>query len=301
MNKQKEKLKVLVLGGNGFIGSQVVEKLLGRAEVIVGTRKETKRKGMTTVHMQSMLNIDDWKSMLQGFDVVVNSVGILRARQNESYEQVHNLAVKSLAQTCALLNISLIHVSAIGLSDKAKSRFIQSKFAGEQAISASGAKATIVRPSLLDGEGGYGAKWFRRVAAWPVQFVMKSGGLVAPLQVSDLGEAIAKLVLIPTDQRPALVELGGDDIYSIPEYLVSLRKVKKQAPTLQIVMPKFTVRIASHIFDIFAWTPLSFGHYELMQGYNVPSKNLLPELLGRKPSGLGEVEENIENENVLVA
>jgi hypothetical protein len=32
---------------------------------------------------------------------------------------------------------------------------------------------------------------------------------------------------------------------------------------------------------------LSFGHFELMQGCNVPAKNMLPILLGRKPTEVG--------------
>ena len=39
---------------------------------------------------------------------------------------------------------------------------------------------------------------------------------------------------------------------------------------------------------MFALTPLSFGHLELMQSYNVPAVNMLPILLGRKPTNLGE-------------
>lgn len=288
MIKNENKLTILVLGGNGFIGSQTVKALADKAKVIIGTRNVATTESTLTVHMQTMQNKDDWSDLLVGVDVVVNSVGILRERRNESYDQVHNVAVKSLAQACESLGISLIQISALGLSDQARSRFIQSKLAGERAIQASGVKATIVRPSLLDGEGGYGAKWFRMVAAWPVQFVMQSEGLVSPLQVSDLGEAIAALVQMPAEKRPPEVDLGGNAVYDIPKYLTTLRCVKGNAPALQISMPRFVVRIVSQIFDLLSWTPLSFGHYELMQGYNVPRSNALPGLLGRAPSTVGE-------------
>lgn len=299
MVNQKSKLKVLVLGGNGFIGSQIVTYLANKAEVVIGTRRVSRRKGKLAVKMQSMLTVDAWLPVLEDVDVVVNSVGILRERKGESYDAVHNLAVANLAQACALSNVRLLHISAIGLSTSAQSRFIRSKLAGEQAITASGANATIIRPSLLDGEGGFGAKWFRRVASWPIQFVMRSEGLVAPLQVSDLGEAVAKLVLMPTKIDEKIVELGGANVYSIPEYLKVLRKTKGLLPALQIAVPKWVVRLASHMLDILAWTPLSFGHYELMQGYNVPSVNLLPVLIGRQPSALGKPAEIKEGVVVL--
>ena len=286
-------MKALVLGGNGFIGSNIVTKLQAQAvQVFVGSRKSNPQNNMPSILMQEMLQINDWLPVLKnlGFqagDVVVNSVGILRERPNESYEKIHNLAVMALAQACARLDIRLIHISAIGLTVTAKSQFIRSKFAGEQAVLASGAQAIIVRPSLLDGEGGYGAKWFRRVATWPLQFVMQSPGLVAPLQVTDLGEAVANLGAMNFADLPKIIELGGNDVVTIPQYLNQLRVSTKRKPAIQIAMPKMLVCLVSHVFDGLAWTPLSFGHFELMQGYNVPAKNSLPMLLGRRPSEIG--------------
>ena len=296
IKQERDAMRVLVLGGNGFIGRNIVAKLQTQgAQILIGSRNGQNKINTIQVKMQQMLQVEDWLPLLDGVDVVVNSVGILRERKGESYTDIHTFAVESLADACAQLGVKLIHISAIGLSEAAKSGFITSKYWGEQAILASGANAIIVRPSLLDGEGGYGAKWFRRVAAWPLQFVMKSNGLVAPLQVADLGEAVASLCL--TSQKwPQIIELGGNDLLTIAQYLAKLRAINKPNPALQLVMPKRIVRVVSHIFDAFALTPLSFGHFELMQGYNVPAVNLLPVLLGRKPAGLGQIIESQANE-----
>jgi uncharacterized protein YbjT (DUF2867 family) len=280
-------MKVLVLGGNGFIGSNIAEAIkMAGAEVIIGGRK-ARNSSQIAVQMHTMKNAENWLNVLNGFDVVVNSVGILRERKNESYTQLHANAVQSLAQACAAMNIRLIHISALGLSMQAKSRFIQSKFEGEQMILASGAQANIVRAPLLDGEGGFGAKWFRRVASWPLQFVMQSEGLVAPLQVVDLAEAVANLVM-DANNMPTIIELGGNDVLSIPDYLQLLRARRGELRALQITVPRVLVRVASHLFDVLNWTPLSFGHFELMQGCNVPAKNLLPDLLSHEPTLVGE-------------
>lgn len=288
-----EKIKVLLLGGNGFIGRNIVEKLQAQAvQVVVGSRKAAVQNKSLKIKMQQMLQAEDWLPILKNFDVVINAVGILRARgyfnQRESYNNVHTISVKSLADACAKLQIKLIHISAIGLSATAKSGFITSKYWGEQAVLSSGATAVIVRASLLDGQGGYGAKWFRRVASWPMQFVMKSEGLVAPLQVTDLGEAVANLVVNKNANVSKIIELGGSEIVSIPTYLQLLRKRSGKKKAFQISVPKWIVRFASHVFDVFSWTPLSFGHFELMQGCNVPVINSLPVILGRQPNKIGE-------------
>lgn len=282
-------MKILVLGGNGFIGRNIVNALHKyMLEVVVGTRKGmANQSNVLTIKLQEMLEVADWLPLLSDIDVVINSVGILRERTNESYETLHYLAPKALASACSQLGIRMIHISALGLSEGAKSRFIRSKFKGEQAILSSGASAVIVRPSLLDGRGGYGAKWFRRLANWPIHFVMRSEGLIAPLQVEDLGEAVANLCQMPAAELPLIVELGGGKVISIAQYLTVLRVSLGKKPALQITVPKLLVRLASHIFDVMAWTPLSFGHYELMQGYNVPALDLLPKILGRQPRALG--------------
>ena len=284
-------MRVLVLGGNGFIGRNIVAKLQAQsAQVVVGSRKLSLQNNQLQVKMHNMQQAEDWLLLINSFDIVVIAVGILRERgllnQRETYANIHTFAVKSLADACALAGVKLIYISAIGLSSSAKSGFITSKYWGEQAILASGAEAIIVRPSLLDGEGGYGAKWFRRVATWPLQFVMQSQGLVAPLQVIDLGEAVANLCLNP-QRGPQIIELGGNIVMTIGQYLRTLRASINKPNALQINTPKWLVRFVSHVFDVLALTPLSYGHFLLMQGYNVPQLNMLPILLGRKPTGLG--------------
>lgn len=297
-------LRVLVLGGNGFIGSQIVTALKQQnANVMIGTRKKTNSDAnFLQLNMQNMTQTSDWFPLLNSFDVVVNSVGILRERgfgkSRETYANIHMLAVESLADACAELNIKLIHISAIGLSANAQSNFIRSKYWGEQAILASGANATIVRVSLLDGNGGFGAKWFRLVASWPLQFVMQSKGQVAPLQVTDLGIAVASLAVNNT-QTPTAIELGGSESLTIPDYLQLLRNRSGKTKAIQINAPKWMVRFASHVFDLLAITPLSFGHFELMQGYNVPAKNWLPILLKRAPTLVGKLP-RIHDDNQLL-
>ena len=64
----------------------------------------------------------------------------------------------ALARTCRELPKRFVHVSALGLHADARSRFLTSKLAGEVAIKTSGGHWAIVRPSLLDGEGGCGAR-----------------------------------------------------------------------------------------------------------------------------------------------
>jgi uncharacterized protein YbjT (DUF2867 family) len=295
-------MNVLVLGGSGFAGRHVVAALKSRGHAVtVGTRhplRRARRMGSVATsfvraRFEALTEPADWTALLANVDIVVNCVGILRERSNETYERIHDRAPAALALACAQHRIRrLVHVSALGLRDAARSRFIRSKLNGERAILASGTPSTIVRPSLLHGDGGYGARWLRRVARWPAHFVPSDAtGRIAVLDVRDLGEAIAVLCEDDSVAGSQVVELGGETHCTIAQYLASLRAASgaPRAPCLTVPAP--LARLTSHFCDVLHFSPFSFGHLELMRRDNVPSSNALPALLNHPPRTVCHSEE----------
>jgi uncharacterized protein YbjT (DUF2867 family) len=279
-------MKILVLGGNGFIGSAIVRALSVKGmDVTVATRK--KSLNQVVLRMQTMLDSAAWIDVIEPFDIVINAVGILRPRLFESYDDVHANAPTALAEAIRQSGKRLIHISALDLQPTAKSGFILSKIKGEQGIMDSQADAMIVRPSLLDGEGGFGARWLRLMAKLPIYFNFNGLGKIAPLQVVDLGEAIASLCVNPELAKgKKIIELGGKAEFTIPEYLAELNAVAITSKMV-VKMPKWLVGMVSILCDCLYLTPLSYGHFELLQGSNVPKENMLPILVGRCPQGFG--------------
>ena len=288
--------RVLVLGANGFIGRHVVRALLAEGVAVVGVRRAApttdahEPDGVTWKHMQlqTMLESAAWHEHLRDTDVVINCVGILRQRVGERYDDVHHRMPKALAAACATSGVRLIHTSALGLHEGAKSRFLSSKLKGEQAIQASGADHCIVRPSLIDGLGGFGASWLRMLASWPVHFVPRGAtGRIAALQATDLGEAYAVLARFPTLVHQREANLGGERLFAYRHYLQVLRGVEHATqpvkPALQVLLPDWVSRAGAHLCDVFRFSPFSYGHWILLQRDNMPVPNALPQLLGRAP------------------
>jgi uncharacterized protein YbjT (DUF2867 family) len=285
--------RVLLLGATGFIGSYVLRQLLVQGMQVVAVSRQTSDAQVNSPNLrwlalplQTMLSATDWLPRVQRIDVVINCVGILRQRFGESYEAIHHQMPAALAQACAQSGVRLINTSALGLHEGAKSRFLSSKLRGEQAIAASGCDHCIVRPSLIDGLGGFGASWLRMLASWPVHFVpVGATGKIAAVQAHDLGLAYAALASKPSLAHWRQANLGGTRLFAYAQYLQLLRGVEAghAKSALQIGLPNWMSRMGSHLCDLFRFSPFSYGHWILLQRDNMPLPNSLPELLGREP------------------
>jgi uncharacterized protein YbjT (DUF2867 family) len=282
---------VLLLGASGFIGRHVLQALLAQGLRVTAVRRlgasHTIEDGLIwkTLQLAQMCNPLAWQTHLQGIDVVINCVGILRQRIGERYDAIHHRMPAALAAACAQTSTRLIHTSALGLHAHAKSRFLSSKLIGEQAIETSGADYCILRPSLIDGAGGFGASWLRMLANWPVHFVpLGAVGKIAALQATDLAQAYLRLARMSNLAAHRQINLGGERLFNYGEYLQLLRGVEVgRQPAWQIPLPNWITRIGAHICDLLRFSPFSYGHWILLQRDNVPRPNALPDLLGRAP------------------
>lgn len=290
--------RVLVLGGNGFIGRHAVDALSGLSDVVTGTRRPSAQSySQHRFRLEEMLAPADWKHVVREFDVILNCVGILRPQWKASYEDIHHFAPRAIAQACEEAETRFVHVSALGLGTTDRSRFLTSKRRGEDAVMLTRGDWIIARPSLLDGEGGYGASWLRGVAKLPA-FAAPSDarGQIAALTVTDLGLALAKLCLesdVELDLSSSrCFDLGGAATYTFEGYIRGLRRRHTRDTALGIPIPGWSARLAAHLCDMFYLTPFSFGHWELLRKDNLPDPNRLPALLGRPAAAVIEPLQN---------
>ena len=283
--------RILVLGGKGFVGRHAVQALVALGHTpVIGTRSPKVRDDLSErgVRLETRIESDAWRDVATEFDVILNCVGILRREGAATYDKIHHLAPSALAAACKAHSCRFIQVSALGLDADNRSGFLTSKLRGERAIKGIDGDWIIVRPSLLDGEGGFGAAWLRGVAKLPL-FVTPADaqGMIAALSVVDLGQALAQLCLASAqtlrldDNR--VFELGGEQAYDFAGYIHGLRRRYAQRRAIAVPIPGLLARLGAHICDVLRFSPFSFGHWELLRRNNVPQPNRLEELLGRPP------------------
>ena len=282
-------MRVMVLGGTGFVGRHAAAALRARGHtVVIGTRHPKRAPAQAAAprlrdcelretHFESLTTRYVWKPLLADVDAVVNAVGILRERGGETYDRVHNMAPAALGEACARLGLRLVHVSALGLRPEARSRFLRSKLVAERKIAASGADYSIVRPALLDGEGGFGADWLRRVARWPVHLLSRPMHAAAWRRWTCATWARrSRCCAKRGGEGRREVELGGSAKRTMPEYLARpARRARRPSGAAPAGAGAARAAGAATCATCCTSRRISYGHLELMRRDNLPRANLL--------------------------
>ena len=151
---------VLVLGGSGFVGRHVVNRLvqLGMKVVVPTRRRENARHLilLPTVEVQDA-DIHDPPTLARlaaRSSAVVNLVGILNESGRDSFARVHaELAAKVIAACRSAGVRRLLQMSSLNADPGGPSRYQRSKGEAEAAIAGSGLDWTIFEPSVIFGAG----------------------------------------------------------------------------------------------------------------------------------------------------
>jgi len=227
MNSQP--LRILVLGGSGFVGRALCETLQRQGHrVTVPSRRERQAQGLAHLPAITVVRGDVLRDptllarLLPGHDAVVNLIAILQGNEAR-FESVHVDWPRRLAQACLSSGVTrLVHVSALGLSPnpaddpKAPSRYLRSKARGEAVLRGhAGLRLTVLRPSVIFGAGDRFLNLFAGLQA--ISPVMPLAGAQAQLQpvwVGDVAEAIARC-LAWRDTEGQTYELAGPEVQTL--------------------------------------------------------------------------------------
>ncbi|HJU50092.1 MAG TPA: NAD(P)H-binding protein, partial [Pseudogulbenkiania sp.] len=152
--------RICVIGGSGFIGGYLGERLAEAGlDITFATRNYEQHKEKLIVLPKTELvevNVHDQAkldALLHGHDAVISMVGILHGTR-AAFERAHVALPEKIIQACRTNGIRrLIHISALGANASGPSDYQQTKGLAEQRIEASGLDWTILRPSVVFGRG----------------------------------------------------------------------------------------------------------------------------------------------------
>ncbi len=274
---------VVVFGGSGFVGKQVV-----RALAKAGKRV---RVAMRRPHLGAELRVmgdvgqiqlvqanvrfpESVEGALEGADAVVNLVGVLHENGKQNFDALHLDAARTIAAAAAKQGVGrFVHMSALGAAAKG-ARYARSKHRGERAVLAAFPNATILRPSIVFGpEDDFFNRFANGTKFSPVLLYTAGKTRFQPIFVGDVADAVVA-ALSRADTRGRAYELGGPRIYSFKQLLHFVAK-ETSRPAALIDLP-FVIAfpmglLADWAFKLipFADPPITGDQVTMLQRDNV--------------------------------
>ena len=136
--------RILLLGGTGFVGRSLCERLVERGTALrltVATRRLAHAKPVQFLPTVDPVECDvhddaQLARLVAGHDAMFNLIAILHGSAAD-FEQVHARLARRLAAACVAAGVKrVIHVSALGVSPNAPSNYLRSKAAAEAILKA---------------------------------------------------------------------------------------------------------------------------------------------------------------------
>ncbi len=288
--------RIVVLGGTGFVGQSVCEKLVERFEgcrIVVPTRRLRFGQDLQALPGVEIVPADvnqdaPLARCLQGADAVVNLVAILHGSAAE-FERVHVELPRRLAAPWAAVR-RLVHVSALGVGPDAPSNYLRSKTQGEEVLRAAALDLTVLRPSVIFGARDRFLNLFAQMQAFvPVVPLAGANARFQPVWVEDVASAVVRCL-----ENPATIgqtyECAGPQVATLAD-LVRLAGRLSGHPRPVFALPDAVARAQARLMSMAPGVPLmSPDNLDSMKVPNVAS-GTLPGLqaLGIEPAALEAV------------
>ncbi|HKB81850.1 MAG TPA: complex I NDUFA9 subunit family protein [Burkholderiales bacterium] len=231
---------VCVIGGAGFVGTNVVRQLAARGiRVRVPTRRRERAKALTVLPTVEVVNADvhdpaTLGRVVAGVDAVISLAGILHEGRAGDFARVHTELPRKIVDACRERGVRrLLHVSALKAAHDAPSAYLRSKADGEQQIhvaQASAIRTTIFRPSVIFGREDHFLNLFARLAhVLPFIVLASPKARFQPVHVEDIARALVESLELPRTHDRTF-DLCGPMSYTLQElleYVCGLLKLQR--------------------------------------------------------------------------
>lgn len=266
--------KIFVLGGTGFVGTQLCRKLSALGlQCTVATRGLSHARKLSSLPgiTAAVLDVHDEAALthaVAGHDAVVNLVAILHGT-SATFDKVHVQLPQKLVRACTAHGVQrLVHISALGVEDSrpdsAPSMYLRSKGRGEavlRAVVSQGLDLAVLRPSVIFGAEDKFLNMFAKLQqVFPVMPLAGAGACFQPVWVEDVAEAVVRCLQMPRGQAAyKVIEACGPDVFTLAELVqlsARLRGINGGRGRPVIALPQWMGYVQARMMELAPGEPL---------------------------------------------
>lgn len=291
-------MKILVLGGSGFVGSHLVRRLSRDGHrITLVTRHAERCRQLWVVPGTTIRQFDPYDEQvlcdeLRNHDAAINLVGILNERGfgGAGFRRAHVELVETLIRACREAGVPrLMQMSALN-AGQGESHYLRTRGEAEARVRAAerdGALHTVIlRPSTIFGpDDSFLNRFAGLLRIAPLLPLARPGARFAPVYVGDVVEAFSRL--LERDRFDGQVhELCGPEVWELAALVRWLRD-RLGLRRLVVGLPDFLGRLQGLAFDVIPGKPFSSDNYKSLKLDSLCQSNGF-EALGIQPWGLSE-------------
>lgn len=303
-------MRVLILGGNGLIGSAVTFALARRGHglVAIGRDIAAASRRMPEIDWRSadvsrFTNVEAWYPWLEGMDAIVNCAGALQDGARDDVKALQETAMLALYAAAKTSGIGLlVQISARTDGAAAESHFLSSKRVADETLAQSGTPFVVLRPALVIGRHCYGgSSLLRALAAFP--FVTPLVNADAPIQVTALDDVALAVAQALEGEIPAGsdFDIAAPQTFTLAQIVARHRAWLGLPPASVLAIPALAASAVSRIADLLGWlgwrSPLRStamlavaGGVTITGNANVPfPPKTLDDILGNEAAGVQDL------------
>lgn len=259
-------MRILILGGYGFIGAEIMRACAAAGFDCVGLGRST-ATGERLVPGAKWIGADiarldsaeKWAPHLAGIDAIVNAAGALQDGARDDLDAIHHRSIAALIEAAAKTTVKkFVQISAPGADANASTAFLRTKAAGDAAVRASSIEWTVLKPGLVIGRSAHGGTaLLRMLAGFPLMTPLVSAS--ALVQTASLDEIAVSVVAVLKGEVPARrdYDLVEDASHSLREIVRSFRRQLGFAPAkFEPDLPAWIaapVGAAADVAGLFGW------------------------------------------------
>jgi uncharacterized protein YbjT (DUF2867 family) len=239
-------MKVFLTGATGFVGKNMLKRLLADGHSVHALVREPQKPGSLAQERVELVAGDvaegtGLDKAMQGCDAVIHLVGIIVEKGKNTFERVHHIGTRNVVEAANRVGIRrFVQMSALGARADGPAQYQVTKWRGEEEVRRSGMPYCILRPSLIFGEGdGFVTQMMETMRSAPLFRPIPGDGTqkFRPVFVEDVTACFAR-ALTAEAATSQTVELGGADELTLNEVLAEIaRCAGVHKPAVHIPMP----------------------------------------------------------------